>query len=337
MDSHCHQSFVVTDRSYGAAIKREVRLLAGTLKFSDKKKGELDIIVSELLSNLVKYAREGELLVRPGNIAGTGSIELISVDSGPGMADPRQMMTDGVSTGGSLGQGLGAIQRLANEFELYSHPDHGTVVLVRVHQKAIPAPKRSPLAEVRWIIVPKPGETVCGDACYTTLTTSSLLLFLGDGLGHGQFAQVAVEKAIQTLEQVPVDSPATLLGAIHEATTGTRGLVGTCAVFDFATRKWSLCGVGNIVTKIRGVTGVKNYLPHNGILGHSVPRVLLDVDMPYARGQVVIMTSDGLQSRWNPARYPGIGGYDLSILAALIYKECARRTDDMSVLVSKLY
>ncbi len=337
MDNNYHQSFVMTDRSYGAAIKREVRLLAGTLRFSDKKKGELDIIVAELLSNLVKYAREGELLVRPGNIAGTGSIELISVDSGPGMADPRQMMTDGMSTGGSLGQGLGAIQRLADEFQLYSHPGHGTVVLVRVHQKTVPAAKRSSLAEVRWIIVPKPGETVCGDACYTTLTSSSLLLFLGDGLGHGQFAHAAVEKAIQTLEQLPIDSPASLLGAVHEAITGTRGLVGTCAVFDFSTRKWSLCGVGNIVTKVSGATEVKNYMPHNGILGHSIPRKLLDADMPYARGQVVVMTSDGLQSRWNPARYPGIGSYDLSVLAAMIYKECARRTDDMSVLVSKLY
>lgn len=337
MDRSYHRSFVVTDRSYGAAIKREIRLLADTLKFSDKKKGELDIIVAELLSNLVKYAREGELLVRPSTIAGTGSVELISVDSGPGMADPQQMMTDGVSTGGSLGQGLGAIKRLADEFQLYSHPDHGTVVLVRVHQKAVPVAKEAPLADVRWIIVPKPGETVCGDACYTTLTTSSLTLFLGDGLGHGQFAHAAVEKATQTLEQTRDTSPASLLGAVHEATAGTRGLVGTCAVFDFSTRKWSLCGVGNIVTKVSGATSTKNYMPHNGILGHSIPRRLLDQDMPYARGQVVIMTSDGLHSRWNPARYPGIGSYDLAVLAAMIYKECARLTDDMSVLVSKLY
>ena len=337
MDSRYHRSFVVTDRSYGAAIKREVRLLAGTLKFSDKKKGELDIIVAELLSNLVKYAREGELLVRPGITAGTNSVELISVDSGPGMADSRQMMTDGVSTGGSLGQGLGAIQRLSDEFQLYSHPDHGTVVLVRVHQKTVPVPKLAPLADVRWIIVPKPGETVCGDACYTTLTRSSLLLFLGDGLGHGPFAHMAVDKAIQTLSQRPSNSSAKLLETVHEATAGTRGLVGTCAMFDFATRKWSLCGVGNIVTKVSGAAGVKNYMPHNGILGHSIPRTLLDVDMPYARGQVLIMTSDGLHPRWNPARYSGIGSYDLSVLAALIYKECARHTDDMSVLVSKIY
>ncbi len=337
MDSSYHRSFVVTDRSYGAAIKREVRLLADTLKFSDKKKDELDIIVAELLSNLIKYAREGELLVRSDSMAGTNSIELISVDSGPGMTDSRQMMTDGVSTGGSLGQGLGAIQRLADEFQLYSYLGHGTVVLVRVHQKAVPAAKLASLADVRWIMVPKPGETVCGDACYTTLTTSSLLLFLGDGLGHGPFAHTAVEKAIQTLEQRLSSSPANLLEAVHEATAGTRGLVGTCAVFDFATRKWNLCGVGNIVTKVSGAAGVKNYMPQNGILGHSIPRILLDVDMPYARGQVLIMTSDGLQSRWNPARYPGIGSYDLSVLAAMIYKECARRTDDMSVLVSKLY
>lgn len=336
MDSSTHhRSFVVTDRSYGAAIKREVRLLAGTLKFSDKKKNELDIIVAELLSNLVKYAHEGELLVRPINL--TNGIELISVDSGPGMPEPARMVADGVSTSGSLGQGLGAIQRLANAFQLYSQPGQGTVVLVRMHQKAILNTSVTALADSRWIVVPKTGETVCGDACYTKLTTSSLKLFLGDGLGHGSFARNAVSTAIQTLEQSSETSPARLLTAIHEATGGTRGLVGTCAVFDFATRKWHFCGVGNIATKLSGSMGMKNYMPHNGILGHSIPRTLLDLEMPYERGQVLIMTSDGLHARWNPARYPGIGSFDLSVLAAMIYKECARRTDDMSLLVSKLY
>ncbi len=337
MDNTPHQSFVVPDRSYGATIKREVRLLAGKLRFSEKKMGELDIIVAELLSNLVKYANNGELLVKPIYDTDNASLELISVDSGPGMLDPNQMMMDGISTGGSLGQGLGAIQRLANEFQLYSHPNHGTVVLVRLHQKAKPPVTTPSRADTRFINVPKAGQTVCGDGCYSRLTSSFLTVFLGDGLGHGVPAQMAVEQAIRMLEQTVDYSPANLLDAVHKASAGTRGLVGTCAVFDFTRRKWKICGVGNIVTKVSGSLGIKGYMPQNGILGNSLPRTLLDIEMSYERNQVLIMTSDGLQSRWNPARYPGIGKYDPSILAAIIYKECARHTDDMSVLVSKLY
>ncbi|MFD2932876.1 ATP-binding SpoIIE family protein phosphatase [Spirosoma flavum] len=337
MDSTPHRSFVASDRSYGASIKREVRLLATRLRFSEKKLSELDIIVAELLSNLVKYAIDGELLVKPIHDTDNASLELISVDSGPGMSEPNRMMVDGVSTGGSLGQGLGAIQRLADEFQLYSHPGRGTVMLVRLHQKIKPPITIPARADIRCICVPKTGETACGDAYFSKLTNSSLTVFLGDGLGHGVLAQDAVDQAIQALGRVIDRSPASLLAAVHEACTGTRGLVGTCAVFDFTSRKWKLCGVGNIVAKLSGSLGIKGYISQNGILGNVLPRTLLDVELPYERNQVLIMTSDGLQARWNPARYPSIGNYDPSVLAAIIYKECARHADDMSVLVSKLY
>lgn len=312
-------------------------MMGAKLKFSEKKMGELDIIVAELLSNLVKYASEGELLAKPTTGPDQATLELISIDKGPGMEDPGQMMIDGVSTGGSLGQGLGAIKRLSNVFQLYSQPGQGTVVLVRLYEKP-PKSAAVPLrADVRCISVPKKGETVCGDACYTRLNSTSLTVFLGDGLGHGLLAHYAVEQAIRRMRAEVDPSPARLMEAVHEASIGARGLVATCAIFDFASRKWKLCGVGNIVTRLIGSMGTKGYMPQNGILGHNIPRTLIDQEMSYERGQTMVMTSDGLHTRWNPARYPGIGNYDPSILAAIIYKECARHTDDMSVVVSKLY
>jgi anti-sigma regulatory factor (Ser/Thr protein kinase) len=332
-----HRSFAVTDRSHGAAITQNARQLSDELAFSSKKKGELDIIVAELVSNLVKYGNDGELLIRPIQDAQQTGIELISVDSGPGMADPSQMLKDGVSTGDSLGQGLGAVKRLSDEFQLYSQSGMGTVVLARLYQRSSPQKQTGQLADVRWICVPKTGETVCGDACYYQLTTSSLKLFLGDGLGHGLAAEIAVSQAINQLTQSREITPEKLLALIHKGTTGTRGLVGTCAVFDFSTRKWLVCGVGNITTKLSTSSGVKGYVPQNGILGYVIPSTLLPYEMPYERGQWLVMTSDGLRTRWNPARYPDINQYDASILAAVIYKECARHTDDMSVLVGKLY
>lgn len=63
------------------------------------------LVIAELTSNLVKYARAGELLVRA--IPNVG-IELISADAGPGMVDTARMKTDGVSTGGLAGAGTGS-------------------------------------------------------------------------------------------------------------------------------------------------------------------------------------------------------------------------------------
>src|ERR687886_2087816 len=133
MDNTPHRSYAVTDRSYIGIIKRDVRALANQLKFSARKIGEIDIIIAELTSNLVKYANEGELLIRPLKSTTNAGIELISLDSGPGMTDPLRMMIDGVSTGGSLGQGLGAIKRLADLFQLYSIPNRGTIGLVHIY------------------------------------------------------------------------------------------------------------------------------------------------------------------------------------------------------------
>lgn len=337
MNKTCHRSFAVTDRSHGAVISQHVSKLSDELAFAPKKRGELAITVAELVSNLVKYGTDGELLIRPIQDNHQTGIELISVDSGPGMADPTHMLKDGVSTGGSLGMGLGAVQRLSDEFQLYSQPGQGTVVLARLYQRSSPLPLTSPLADVRWICVPKAGESICGDGCYYQLTASSLTLFLGDGLGHGIAAEIAVSQAINQLRQSQETNPETLLALIHGGTTGTRGLVGTCAVFDFATRKWMLCGVGNITTKLSTSRGIKGYTAQNGTLGYVMPPALRSFEMSYERGQWLIMTSDGLRPRWNPARYPGINQYDASVLAAVIYKECARHTDDMSILVGKLH
>lgn len=337
MDNTPHRSFIVTDRSYGAGIKRDVRLMASRLRFNEKRMGELDIVLAELISNLVKYAIDGELLVKATPDPDNASLELISIDSGPGMLDANQMLVDGVSTGGSLGQGLGAIKRLSSEFHMYSQPGRGTVVLVRLYENQKEVAKDPPRADVRCICVPKNGETACGDAGYFKLTDSSLIVFLGDGLGHGILAQCAVEQAVRVLSQDRSLSPGVLIKTIHEASAHTRGLVGTCAVFDFIDRKWRFCGVGNILTRLSGSMGVKGYMPQNGIIGHNIPTKLVDQEMPYERNQWLVLTSDGLHTQWNPARYPGIKHYDPSILAAIIYKEYARHTDDMSVVVSKLY
>ena len=336
MTNSLHRSYPVADRSYVSIIKRDVRVMADSLGFSAGRLGELDIIIAELTSNLVKYARAGELLVRAVPSATNAGIELISVDSGPGIFDPTRMMTDGVSTGGSLGQGLGAVRRLADLFQLYSLPGRCTIGLVRVFLKPPAEPLVTPAAMAQALLLSKVDQTPCGDGFYCKLTTSSLRMFLGDGLGHGPPAHQAVVQATQAMAQQRDNSPAAWLTAIHRAAIGTRGLVGTAAVFNFSSRKWTVCGVGNIRTQLCGGSYTKSYAAQNGILGYNMPRMLREHDLPYEPGQCLVMASDGIQTRWNPARYPNVGRYDPVVLAAAIYKEYGRQTDDMSVAVARI-
>jgi len=330
-----HRAYPVTDRSQMAAVKRDVHALATSLGFSTSRVGEVDIIVAEILSNLVKYAQAGELLVRPIHHPTNAGLELISVDSGPGMTDTRQMMADGFSTGGSLGQGLGAIKRLADLFDLYSVPGRFTIGVVHIYQKPPATATLAPVA-VGAVVVPKPGQTISGDNYFCQLTPDFFRLFLGDGLGHGPDAEQAVQQAVQTLRASGSYSPSTALRAVHEATTGTRGLVGTAAYLDLTKRVWALCGVGNIQTQLAGTNHSKNYMPQNGVLGYNLPRQLRDHPFPAEAGQQLVMTSDGVQTRWRSARYPGIGRYHPTVLAAALYKEFARPSDDISVVVARL-
>ena len=59
-----HLRFKATDRSYFAILKKEVHALAATAGFTPQKLGEIDIVVAEIVSNLAKYATDGELLVK---------------------------------------------------------------------------------------------------------------------------------------------------------------------------------------------------------------------------------------------------------------------------------
>ncbi|RIV25510.1 serine/threonine protein kinase [Fibrisoma montanum] len=334
-----HFRFTVSDRSYQAFVKREVHYLAKEAGFSARRLSELDIIVLEMTSNLLKHAKTGEVLVRLFQENNTRGIELISIDNGPGIADPENMQKDGVSTTKTLGHGLGAIQRLADFFQLYSLLDWGTILLARLYDNPVTHSRSDnpafPLT-VRSVLVAKPGETVCGDGCRVSITPDYGTLFLGDGLGHGPAAHEAVTQAIGTLPNTRLRSPARLIELIHEGVRKTRGLVGSVVVYDHRQQQWLWCGVGNIMTRLLQATVVqKSHLPYSGIIGTVMP-TLHDETIPAEWGQTIVMCSDGIQSRWDATKYPYIFKYDLTILAAAIYKDNARQTDDVSIVVGRL-
>lgn len=336
MVSRTHIAFKAEDRSYFAILKKEIHALAVEAGFSEKKLGEIDIIVAEVVSNLVKHAGGGQVLVKLIEEKEFQGIELISLDNGPGMTDVTRMVADGVSTKNTLGQGLGAIKRLSDVFQVYSLKDWGTVMLIRIFESEFRVSGRPQKWEFSSVILPKPGETECGDGMFVTVTKDHLKLFLGDGLGHGKEAAKAVIQAGEAFSEYEEVEPGQIIRHMNKAVKKTRGLVGTVAVFDLKEKIWRICGVGNISTRINSHTSAKNYMSYNGIIGMNVPNTLNAQEIPYEPGQHLIMCSDGLKSRWDAVKYPAIMRYDLSIVSASILKEFARHTDDMAVVTCKI-
>jgi anti-sigma regulatory factor (Ser/Thr protein kinase) len=334
-----HQRFALADRSFAHTLKKDIHKLAESLGFSASQLGKIDIIVSELISNLLKHTTQGgELLVKPlagAHGAATG-IELLCLDTGPGMRDSLRMLEDGVSTVGSQGEGLGAVRRLSDQFDLYSLFGSGTAILSRLFvTEAASIKPAAPSLDIRAVMLPKPGETCCGDNGAVVAQGSRYAIAAIDGLGHGEEAHLASREATEVFARFAHQRPSQALVAIHEAIRKTRGAVGAVTVIDPAENQASFCGIGNIMGKIHAAESVKALISYNGMLGNNRPSVLGDHPYAWDSSGLLIMHSDGLQSRWDLAKYPGLKSHDPSVIAAVLYKDFTRKTDDVLVIAAK--
>src|SRR6476661_3804584 len=122
MDKILFTRHTIDDRSQLAFVKREIHNLVKPV-FTEKRKGEIDLVVAEMLSNIIKYAGSGELLFRLSRENENDLFELICIDNGPGMKDVLFSSRDGVSTRNTLGHGLGSILRMSSFSQIYSQPD----------------------------------------------------------------------------------------------------------------------------------------------------------------------------------------------------------------------
>ncbi|WP_121810295.1 ATP-binding protein [Mucilaginibacter kameinonensis] len=330
-----HISFAADDRSYFSLIKKEIHRLATEAGINANRINELDLIVAEMTSNLYKYSDDGEILM--GTFANGGSpyVELISIDNGPGMANPARMMVDGVSTTKTLGHGLGSMKRLSDIFELYSQPGWGTIVLSRVYSD----PEKVKVSDeviMRSIVVSKPGEKTSGDGFVYKKNDKYLKMMLADGLGHGPEANKAINEAAAAFKVFPDYSPTETLRFIHGNIKKTRGAVINIVGYNFGEKKWSSAGIGNIAARMFGPVNFKNHMSYNGIVGHNIPNTMNDQQYPADEFNQVMLCSDGIKTRIDMAKYPLMYKYDLSVLAAAIYKDHARKNDDMSVIIAKV-
>lgn len=110
--------------------RRMARTLAVQQGFAAADAERVVLAVSELATNLLRYAQQGELLLSAVQRARSMGVEVESCDAGPGIANLRRAQEDGYTTGGGLGGGLPGVRRLMDEFEISSGPS-GTRVLAR--------------------------------------------------------------------------------------------------------------------------------------------------------------------------------------------------------------
>jgi anti-sigma regulatory factor (Ser/Thr protein kinase) len=323
----------VTEASQPAAARRAALAFARHTGMDEPAIGSLALVVTELATNLVKHANDGELLIRRLNDEGMEGVEVLSLDKGPGMANVGRSMSDGYSTAGSPGMGLGALQRTAGSFDLYSQPGTGTAAVARVFADGRrPLPHAGSVGVVRQA---KSGEPVCGDNWIVRWFTDGWVCAVADGLGHGVIANDAASAIIEAVRGAPSHfSPVEIVEAAHRAAKPTRGAAFGVAVFDEAAGVVRYAGIGNIAAVVLNGAERRHLVSHNGIVGHEYRKVS-EFSQPWRPESVFVLHSDGIGTHWDLIRYPGLLARDPGLIAGVLYRDFTRGRDDATVVVVK--
>lgn len=158
---------------------------------------------------------------------------------------------------------------------------------------------------------------------------------IADGLGHGILAGDASRAAVAVLYEMPEASPAGLLERMHVALRGTRGAAVGIAEIDCKDNVVRFAGVGNITGVVMGEGASRHLVSMNGIVGHETKRIR-QFEVPIRKGDVVILHSDGIDTKWDLSRYPGVIHRPPSVLAVALLRDSRRMNDDASVGVAQV-
>ncbi|CAN5407373.1 anti-sigma regulatory factor [soil metagenome] len=326
--------FPITEASQIAEARRVMSEMARRLNFNATEIGKVALVVTEAATNLLKHATQGQLVIRALEQTGSVGLELLALDRGPGIANINEALRDGYSTAGSAGTGLGAIMRLATEFDLYSKVGAGTAILARFWLRPRPAAERTPTVQLGVISLAQAGEQVCGDGWAIQPEADSCMVVVADGLGHGPDAAKAAQAIIQPLDAHPTLPPTEYLALAHAAARGTRGAAVAVAELDWSAKIVRFAGVGNISAQVNDGPNRRHLVSHNGIVGHEMRKVQ-EFTTPWSANALLILHSDGLTTHWDLANYPGLTAHDPSLVAGVLYRDFTRERDDVTVLVIK--
>jgi anti-sigma regulatory factor (Ser/Thr protein kinase) len=339
----------VDDPSAVGEVRRAATALATTLGFDETTRGRVAIVATELAGNLAKHARDGTVLLLPTGSTRAPGITILGIDRGPGIGDIGRALEDGYSTAGTPGTGLGAVRRLADEFDLYSRSEEGvsataapagTLTFARLWAQpagAAAARVRTGALDVDGVCLPAPGETAIGDAwCVDDArdTGGACRLLIADGLGHGPLAAAASAEAVRLFRGSPDLGPAESLRMLHDGLRSSRGAAVAVAELRSDEGVVRYAAVGNIAATIVGPNSSRSLVSHNGTVGHQM-RTVQELDYAWPADALLVAHSDGLKSHWRLDAYAGIAEHRAALVSAALWRDHLRGRDDVTVVVVK--
>jgi anti-sigma regulatory factor (Ser/Thr protein kinase) len=331
MTTEAPPSILVRDEADVSAVRQLVREQAAQAGLPTERGERLVAASSELAHNQIAHALRGEVLVRPVMRQGTAGVEVIARDGGGGIKDPTAALRSTAPSTASLGVGLGAAYRLADEVDFDVRWDEGTRIAARTF--ATPLPR----SEVAILGRPCDGERVSGDDALFQRRGAELLLAVTDGLGHGPPAQEAAHKAIEAIASSSATAPLDLLQACHPALAGTRGTV--MAVVTVTPQEGGArlrqAGVGNISCHVYQHRTSFRLPSTPGVLGQPGPKPRIQEQSASLTGRyLLLLFTDGLSSRLDLSEEAALLREPPLLIAHHLLLTHGRGHDDNLVLVA---
>lgn len=334
--------------------------------FTDTESRSLGTVVSELATNILKYAQSGSVKLEEVQEARRRGIQITVSDRGPGIEDVERALQDHYSSSGTLGLGLPGVRRMVDDFDIQSTVGVGTRIVVRKWLAATGAPVRrrlgadiltgstrlaergtlrgsrsfpssvAPDASLQVAHVNRPcrGEFVSGDAVSITEVEGGVLIGVVDGLGHGHSAHLAAKSATRYLRSHGSPDLAHVLSQLHDRLRDTVGAAVSVCWIDLSTGAVRYAAIGNTVFRIKGATSHR-LAATPGTVGAQVksPRVETAQLNPE---DVLIIHTDGISDRTDFDDYPQIRYQGVEAVADRLVSQYGKRHDDATVVVCKL-
>jgi anti-sigma regulatory factor (Ser/Thr protein kinase) len=325
-----HLLFPIAHPEDAGAARRVVSRMAVQNGLEAALLPEVELVVTELATNLVRHALPGGwILARTMPTPRGIGIELLSVDRGPGISDLDAALGGGVQTREGLGCGLAAVRRLATMFDVYTLAGAGTVVMARF----LPGGAATPY---RWagVSVALDSGQDCGDTWAIAEDGGRTTAIVVDGLGHGARAADAARAAVAAFQVGCRDDLEKLARGVHAAMLSTRGGAVALCRLDPQQQRADFVGVGNVAGRLVGNGSSRAMVSMSGTLGVEVtpPRIR---KLTYELGDcaAVVMSSDGVRDGFDVDAHPGLLWRDPLVIAGVIHGERARGNDDATVVV----
>jgi phosphoserine phosphatase RsbX len=178
---------------------------------------------------------------------------------------------------------------------------------------------------------PLASEEVSGDGCLVERWARGVVVATADGLGHGPPAAQACAEFLRHVREGREAPLPVVLETAHRALSKGRGAVAAVARFDESARTVEVAGLGNVAVFVATGTGdPKHCVVPAGVLG-SAFRTIRPQWLGFAAGDVLVLHTDGVRSRFP---FDRLRNLEPAALARAIVTMYGKASDDAACAVA---